>query len=267
MTKTEFARITGVSRQHLYYCHRQPEKDRNTKQRIELALRGHPSYGHKRIAEEIGINKKRALRVMKLFGIKPYRRRGGKWRKYNGNPVSFPNLLLTEYPLRQNHIWASDFTHISFHGKILYLATVIDLFTREIVGFSALTTHSVPLIMQAFLSAINNHPPPSILHSDHGSEYCSKDYLAVVKSLGIFMSMSKKGAPWENGYQESFYSHFKVDLGDPNRFTTLGELVYAIYQTIHSYNHSRIHTKLKMPPAIFAERHFQRSNQLVEAVS
>jgi len=79
--------------------------------------------------------------------------------------------------------------------------------------------------------------------------------------------MSQKGAPWENGYQESFYSQFKVDLGDPNRFTTLGELVYAIYQTIHSYNHSRIHTKLKMPPAVFAEKHQERSKQLVEAVS
>lgn len=258
--------MAGISRTHLYYRHRQPEKDWQTKQRIELALRDKPSYGHKRIADKTGMNKKRVLRVMKIFSIKPYRRRGRKWRKASGNPVSFPNLLLTAYPFRRGSIWASDFTHIPFHGKTIYLATVIDLFTREIVGFSALMTHSVQLITQAFLSAIHKHPPPEILHSDHGSEYRSKDYLTIVKSLGIKVSMSKKGAPWENGYQESFYSQFKVDLGDPNRFATLGELVYAIYQTIHSYNNSRIHTKLKMPPAIFAERH-QRSKQLVEAVS
>ena len=63
--------------------------------------------------------------------------------------------------------------------------------------------------------------------------------------------MSKKGAPWENGFQESFYSGFKLDLGEPNRFNNLGELVEAIYQTIHYYNNSRIHTKLKSSPHQF----------------
>lgn len=259
--------MSGISRTHLYYRHRQPEKDWQTKQRIELTLRSHPAYGHKRIADETGINKKRALRVMKIFGIKPYRRRGRKWRKSNKNQVSFPNLLLAEHPVKQSYIWASDFTHIPFHRKTIYLATVIDLFTREVVGFSVLATHSVQLIMQAFLSAVHKHAPPGILHSDHGSEYCSKDYLKLIQNLGVIVSMSKKGAPWENGYQESFYSQFKVDLGDPNRFASLGELVYAVYQTIHSYNRYRIHSKLKMPPAVFAERHLERSNQLVEAVS
>ena len=66
--------------------------------------------------------------------------------------------------------------------------------------------------------------------------------------------MSEKGSPWENGYQESFYSHFKVDLGDTNRFETLGELVYEIYQTIFRYNNRRIHTALKMPPIIYANQ-------------
>jgi putative transposase len=190
-----------------------------------------------------------------------------KNKKSSKNQISFPNLLLTEYPIRQSHIWASDFTHVSFHGTTLYLATVIDLFTREIVGFSTLTTHSTTLVMQALLAAIHKHPPPLILHSDHGSEYCSKDYMTIVRNLEISISMSKKGAPWENGYQESFYSQFKVDLGDSNRFQSLGELVYAVYETIHSYNRKRIHSKLKMPPAVFAERHLERSKQLVEAVS
>ena len=267
LTKTEFAKTAGISRTHLYYRHKLPERDWRTKQLIESVLRQNPAYGHKRLANHLRLNKKRILRVMKVFGIKPYRRRGRKWRKPSKNQVSFPNLLLTEFPIFPNRIWASDFTHISFHGKTIYLATVIDLLTRTVVGFSALTTHSVQLVIQAFLSAIHKHPPPSIIHSDHGSEYCSKDYLSVVRNLGISVSMSKKGAPWENGYQESFYSQFKVDLGDPNRFASLGELVYAIYQTIHYYNRYRIHTKLKMPPAIFAERHQERSNQLVEAVS
>lgn len=266
VTKTAFAKSAGISRSQLYYHHRLPEKDWKLKQQIELVLRHDPSYGHKRIAPKLCINKKRVLRVMRIFGMKPYRRRGRKFRKSKDNVASFPNLLLTEFPMRQNHIWASDFTHLSFHGKTIYIATIIDLFTRELVGFSVMMTHSVPLVVNALLSAIHKHPHPAIIHSDHGSEYTSKDYIAVTQQLGIAMSMSKKASPWENGYQESFYSQFKVDLGDPNRFQNLGELVYAIYQTVHSYNHSRIHTKLKMPPAVFAERH-QRSNELIEAVS
>ncbi len=165
---------------------------------------------------------------MKIFGIKPYRRRGRKYRKNNNNPVSFPNFLLVETPLYPHHIWASDFTHISFHGITVYVATVIDLFTREIVGFSVLTTHSVQLVTAALLSAIHKHPTPVVIHSDHGSEYVSKDYLKLCLNLNIAISMSKKASPWENGYQESFYSQFKVDLGDPNRFSSLGELVYEI---------------------------------------
>ncbi len=266
LTKTAFAKNIGISRTHLYYRHRLPEKDWKLKQAIENVLHNHPSYGHKRIAIKLGINKKRILRVMKLFGMKPYRRRGRKFRKIKSVSTSFPNLLLEEIPCWQHHIWVSDFTHFSFHGKTIYLATIIDLFTREIVGFSVLLTHSIQLVTGALLAAVHKHPPPVILHSDQGSEYASRDYTAITQQLGIAISMSRKASPWENGYQESFYSQFKVDLGDPNRFQNLGELVYAIYQTIHSYNHNRIHTVLKMPPAVFAKRQ-QRSNQLVEAVS
>ena len=254
----------------MYYKPKQTEKDWKTKQQIETALRLHPSYGHKRLALFLKINKKKALRVMKIFGIKPYRRRGRKYRKNKNNSVSFPNFLLIETPLYPHHIWASDFTHISFHGTTVYVATVIDLFTREIVGFSVLTTHSVQLVTNALLSAIFKHPAPVVLHSDHGSEYVSKDYLNLCRNLNIAVSMSKKASPWENGYQESFYSQFKVDLGDPNRFSSVGELVYEIYRTIHAYNNFRIHTIIKMPPAMFAMRHIQgiqRSNQLVESVS
>ena len=229
---------------------------------MELVLREHPSYGSRRLAIALRKNRKSIQRIMRIFGIKPYRRRGRKYRKPKENSASYQNLLLTEYPNHPHHIWATDFTYLSFHGKTVYLATIIDLFTREVVGFSALTTHSVGLVIQAMLSAINKHPVPKIIHSDHGSEYTSKDYIRLCRYLGIAISMSRKGSPWENGYQESFYSQFKVDLGDPNRFKTLGELVYAIYRTIHSYNNSRIHLSLKMPPAIYAGK-IQRSYAIV----
>jgi transposase InsO family protein len=259
-SRVVFAKQVSISRSMLYYQHKMPAKDWYLKQRILKVLRAHPSYGHKRIALELKINKKRVLRVMKIFGIKPYRRRGRKRRKTKKNTVICPNLLLTELPSPTNKIWVSDFTLIPFHGRFLYLATVMELFTREIVGFAVLLNHSAQLVINALLSALNRHPPPRIIHSDQGSEYTGQDYLAIIKNLGITVSMSAKASPWENGYQESFYSQFKVDLGDPNRFDTIGELVLAIYQTIYSYNHQRIHTKLKMPPLIFAQRHLERSN-------
>lgn len=265
LNKTEFTKAAEMSRSMMYYHHKMPDKDWWLKQQIELVLREKPSYGHKRLADRLKINKKRVLRVMKLFGIKPYRRRGKKWKKPSKDySKEYPNLLLAEFPRYPNHIWASDFTYIQFKKRTLYLATIIDLFTREVVGFSILLCHSNNLVMNALLSAVSKYPAPEILHSDQGSEYKSKDYIALAKNLGIKISMSRKGSPWENGYQESFYSQFKVDLGDPNRSNHLGGLVWAIYKTIHEYNNNRIHRSLKMPPAEFAQRHYERSKLLVE---
>jgi transposase InsO family protein len=261
LDKTQFSKATGMSRSMLYYHHKQPDKDWLVKQQIELTLREFPSYGHKRLAMHLKLNKKRVLRVMKLFGIKPYRRRGAKWKKVNKEyQTQFPNLLLTEIPRYPNHIWASDFTYIKFKKRTVYLATVLDLFTKEVVGFSVLLNHSSSLVMNALLSAVHTHPAAEIAHSDQGTEYASKDYIALETNLGINPSMSEKGCPWENGYQESFYSQFKVDLGDPNRFNHLGELVWEIYKTIHKYNNTRIQTSLKMPPAEFAKKHYERSS-------
>jgi transposase InsO family protein len=219
------ARLLGVSRQLLYYRHKQPEKDWDLKIKIEKALREHPAYGHKRLAIQLKINKKRILRVMKIFGIKPYRKRGKKFKYVKEKrDCDFPNLLLVNFPFRPYQIWSSDFTHIAYRGRWLYLATIIDLFNREIVGFSVLTSHSTPLIINALFSAVRYHPAPEVLHSDHGSEYASADYSTSCRGFGIRQSMSQPGCPWENGYQESFYSQFKIDLGDPERFNSLGEL-------------------------------------------
>lgn len=246
--------VIGFSRTHQYYEHKQPIKDWHTKQLIELTLRDHPSYGHKRLAIHLGINKKRVLRVMHKFGIKPYRRTAKKVYTKPRESV-FPNLLMTEEPRGIGDIYASDFTHLKYQGKWLYVATVVDLYTREIVGVSVLNTHATQLVMNALSSAILHRPPPRIIHSDQGSEYTSQDYANLIQSLGIRQSMSAPGCPWENGYQESFYKGFKLDLGDPNRFATLGELVAHIYQTIGYYNQRRIHSALKVPPTVFAQKY------------
>ena len=198
------------------------------------------------------LNRKRVKRVMNLFGIKPYRRRGRKWKKTKNIQVVYPNLLLTNFPSFPNHIWTADFTHVNHGKKVVYITTVIDLYTRKVVGISVQTTHAVQLVIEALMMALYTNPRPTIFHSDNGSEYNAEVFREALETVGTQISRSAPGCPWENGYQESFHSQFKVDLGDPNRFKTLGELVYGIYQTIWTYNNTRIHSALKMPPERFA---------------
>ena len=253
-SKTLRARELGVSLRSLYYKRKKPEQDWQLKCQIEEVLRtpGKHSYGSPRIATDLKRNHKAIERVMKLFGIKAYRRRGQKWKKSKNIKVIYPNILMTTYPAHENHIWTSDFTYIPFQGKTVYLATVLDLFTRKIVGVSVYTTHAVQLVLSAFMNALLNNPRPNIYHSDNGSEYNARVFIEMLETVGVVISRSAPGCPWENGYQESFYSQFKVDLGDPSRFKTLGELVFNIYQTIWKYNNTRIHSALKMPPVQFA---------------
>jgi hypothetical protein len=82
-------------------------------------------------------------------------------------------------------------------------------------------------------------------------------FIAILEEFSIKISRSRPGAPWENGYQESFYDKFKVDLGDPGRFKSYGELVAEIYYAIWNYNHARIHSALHMAPAVFAAAGFK----------
>jgi putative transposase len=198
------------------------------------------------------MNRKKVKRVMNLFCIKAYRRRGRRWKKTRNIKVIYPNMLMTTYPAYSNHIWTADFTHFSFQKKTVYIATVMDLFTRRIVGLAVCTNHAVQLVLSALMNALHNNSRPMIFHSDNGSEYNSEIFIEALQNIGTAISRSAPGCPWENGYQESFHSQFKVDFGDPSRFKTLGELVYEIYQTIYIYNNSRIHSALKMPPAQFA---------------
>jgi len=265
-TKALRARELGRSRQSLYYIPKKPDKDWQLKCQIEEVLRtkGKHSYGSRRIALDLEMNRKMVKRVMNLFGIKPYRRRAQKWLKTKEIAHKFPNLLLTEYPAYRGKIWVSDFTLIPHYDKKIYLCTVMDLWNREIVGLAVLTNHSVQLVLNTFLSALHNHPRPEIFHSDNGSEYDSKAFVGMLTEVGVKISRSKPGCPWENGYQESFYDKFKIDFGDPNRFKSLGEVIYEIYQQVYIYNHQRIHSSLKMSPIQFALKFNQNYNYQIQ---
>jgi transposase InsO family protein len=255
MSHKSLHKTLGVSKSSLYYKRKKPIEDWVIKQKIETVLHQYPSYGHKRIAIVLKLNKKRIMRVMNLYGIKPYRRHRKPWKRIKSKEYAvYPNLLRTTPLIKMNQIWVTDFTYLWYKNRFIYVATVMDIYNREIIGTCVLVNHSSALVIQAMVSALMDHCKPDIIHSDQGSEYTAKVFQNFCISAGIKISMSKKGSPWENGYQESFYDKFKIDLGDPNRFDDLGELVYEIYHTIHIYNTSRIHTSLRMSPREFAKK-------------
>lgn len=255
-SKTELARQLGISRQSLYYQPRLPGKDLGLKAEIVKVLAVHKAYGHKRVALALQINKKRALRVMKLFNLKPQRKRKkpNKPKDVGQAPMAIPNLVQGITIDAPHQVWVSDFTYLPYFGHFVYLATIEDVFTRQVLGWVVAKRHTVELVAGALLNALAHYQPPAVSHSDQGNEYRSQDYLNLLKSLDILPSMSAKASPWENGYKESFYSGFKLELGHPECYPVLGELIEAIAQQIHYYNYHRIHTALKCPPAVFAQR-------------
>lgn len=263
VTKTELARKMGISRGMLYYRHKRPIIDEEVKKQIESVLTDHPDYGHKRIALELTLNKKRILRVMKKFNIKPYRKRFKKPVKKDdiGKPASqFKNEIEKFCPIAPNIVWVTDFTYIKFQNKFIYLAVIMDLYTREILGVNISRYHNRQLVLGALIEALNNAgKTPKYIHSDQGSEYDSNEFIIFVKSNNITISMSRKSSPWENSHQESFFSTFKLLLADISRFDAEGELIENIYQTIYYYNYKRIHGNLKTTPVNYHKYYQEKS--------
>jgi transposase InsO family protein len=257
VNKAKLAKNLGVCRQSLYYKPKLPAKDLELKKQIQEVLTEHKAYGHRRIAIHLGINKKRILRVMKLFNLSPARKPRVPVKTDDLKCEESKNLnLFKNFNLNSpSQIWASDFTYLPyFNNKFLYLATIIDCFTKEITGWNLSFKHNSTLIENALIDALSKRKKPKILHSDQGSEYKSEDFTKILKSNKIKQSMSKKSSPWENGMQESFYGKFKLELGHPKCYETLGELVEAIAHQIYYYNNKRIHTTIKCPPVVFYQR-------------
>lgn len=198
--KSVISKALNLPKRNLYnQNNKQFKSDLLLKDQILKVLELNSSYGHRRIALSLNISKKRARRVVRLFHIKPYKRMA-RWTKKRdlGNPPSkYPNLIKGSCPTKPNVVFAGDFTRLSWNGKIIYLATFIDLFTREIVGWSVSTKHTTEFVIEAFLDAIKNVGLPRIVHTDQGSEYSSKEHSNFMEKLGVKISMSAKGSPWE----------------------------------------------------------------------
>lgn len=254
LNKSELAKKLGISRSSLYYESKIDIKDQAVKKRIEEVLASNPYYGHKRIAIELAMNRKKILRIMKKYDLKALKRKQ-KFVKIGdiGLPVAeYRNEIGAFCPLAPNIVWCGDFTYIRFRDNFIYLATVIDLYTREIIGFSLSRRHDRFLVKAAALDAMKKRNCLSdYFHSDQGSEYQAYEHADFLEKLGVKVSMSKKASPWQNPFQESFYSQFKLELGNIRRLENDGQLAEAIYRQIYYYNHQRIHSSLKMSPRQF----------------
>lgn len=268
-TKTALAKKLGVSRSSLYYKPKKPSFDEEDKNKVVAVMAEHPAYGSRRVAMALGCNRKKTKRLMVKYGLKPRIRRGFRLVKQGdlGRPETLvENILKVICPIRGNVVWAGDFTYLWFIGRFWFVATVIDVHTREIVGWHIANHHTTALIMEAFQDAVRRtSTAPKYFHSDQGSEYVSGAYESLLASHGATPSQSNKGKPWQNGFQESFYSNFKLELGDIRQFDHIGQLIEAVHRQIHYYNNNRIHTVLKMPPTAFRIRHENKTTAIVAA--
>ena len=215
-----------------------------------------PGYGHRRIAIELKVNRKKVLRIMKKYNLKPARKCKAPCKPgdCNKDAHNYPCITSILCPITMNFIWVSDFTFLRFEGRFIFLATVLDLYTKEVLGVSVMTRHSADLTKDALLCALRSAgSAPVWFHSDQGSEYDSFSMLELLERNKINISMSPKKSPWRNGSQESFFGRFKIEFGDPERFQTLPKLIEAIYGYISYYNNHRIHSKIRMAPVKFKQ--------------
>lgn len=254
--KSVCAKALGINRRNLYRPLKQPAKDQALKQQIEAVHRQHPAYGHRRIAMHLGINHKRAQRVMAKFKLRPPRRQVKRYTTVSTSHPIYHNLL-NDLTITQPHqVWCSDLSRVEYQGTIWYLASIEDLATRQIIAKRIGKQHDSHLVLSTLHQAFATGRTPLIFHSDQGTEFMAQCCTECLEDHGVQISVSDVASPWQNGYVESFYGRFKHELGDVNRFASAGEMIEAIYRHIHYYNHDRIHTALKMPPAVYAARTF-----------
>jgi transposase InsO family protein len=209
-------------------------------------------YGAPRVAIELneqGIGCS-VNHVADLLREKGLRARNGKGFKYRARTESrtnvSDNLLQRRFTAdRPNRKWVSDITYIKVGRKWLYLAAVMDLFSRKVVGWSLDTHMRDDLIMEAFTMAAHNRdiPDDALIHSDRGVQYRSNRYQEMVQDYGFSSSMSRKGNCWDNAVMESFFSRLKVELIYAENYRVVEEARAGIFEYIELfYNQKRRHS-------------------------
>ena len=269
--KTQLSSVLNLNRSTLYVLQIKDDSDKSLGNQITDLLKDNPFYGYRRVAIYFKWGDNKARRLMRKYSIFPKYKKPRflvKRDDLGNDPSPIQNhlkpLVQGGYLCMPNTAWSTDFTYLHYRSSFLYLATVLDTYTKEIVGYSISRRHTADLVQKAMRNAITKHKTPQIHHSDQGSEYQSYQYQDYLKQHNIQISMSKKSSPWENGFQESFYGKFKQELGNLNNYNTEIEAIEAIVLQLHYYNNKRIHTTIRDIPALFRVKELERQTKLEE---
>lgn len=276
--RTTICKALGVSRANTYVTPKLDSKDKILANLIATIRVDNPYYGLVRLklCLQLELNQNHSLnklrRVCNKYSLKAksYSKKHLKLRDRGLPDTQIPNLLkaLTDNNnannpgiTRPNHVWCSDFTYLRFQGYWYYLATTMDVYTKEILGHHLSTRHNTSLVLTALGTAIYKYGIPEIIHTDQGSEYRSIEYLNYLQNNYILVSNSAKSSPWENGFQESFYGKFKPEL-EIHKLpygTTFIDLYNYICNQINYYNKYRIHTTIQDTPAHYRQKFLEEN--------
>jgi putative transposase len=271
-------RILAVSRAGFYAWRRRPAA-RRTRQDGTLAVavaavyaEHHGRYGSPRVQMELRdrgqrTGRKRIARLMRAQGLRarPRRRYRTTTDSRHGLPVC-PNLLARRFTVAQpNTAWVTDMTYLWTAQGWLYLAVIIDLFSRRVVGWSMSERIDRKLALDALrMALVQRRPQPGLIHhSDRGSQYASGDYQELLAKHGLRGSMSRRGDCWDNAVAESFFASLKLELVYQVQWRTRAEVRTAIFEYLELfYNRRRRHSSLGYLSPVEFER---RNQQLLAA--
>ncbi len=276
---TLMCELLSVSRSGLKAARKRPPSKRSIDdaalvEQIRQSQRKHRGrYGRRRMTTEVSqargqpVNHKRVARVMREHGLQSHKRR--RFRvvttdSKHAHPVA-PNVLGRDFKATApNQKWLADLTYVPTDEGWLYVALVLDLFARKLVGWAMSETMPQELTLCALDVALGWRDPDARLlhHSDRGSQYAAKDYQKKLKARGITVSMSRKGDCWDNAPMESANGTLKVECVHGVHFQTREQARQAIVEYIGYYNTERRHSSLgNVTPAEF-ERRWHAANKL-----
>jgi putative transposase len=209
---------------------------------------GWPRMWKELVARGIRVGKERVRKLMAQHGIKARTKRRFKATTDSRHnlPVA-PNLIARDFtPARPNEVWTTDITYIDTGEGWLYLAVMLDLFSRHVVGWSIAPRMTTTLVLDALRMAWFRRRPEAglIVHSDRGSQYCSGDFQRALKAYGMRSSMSRKGDCWDNAPTESLWGSLKRARLHGKRFETREAAHAEVMDWLGFYNATRLHSTL-----------------------
>ena len=188
-------------------------------ERIKAICAEWPSYGYRRVTAELHatgclVNHKKVMRLMQEneLSVRPRRRFVATTDSDHDGPI-FPNLAKDVLPAGPNQLWVADITYIAIASGFVYLAAILDAWSRRVVGYAIGRRVDARLALAALRAAIESRQPPEgcIHHSDRGSQYAAENYRAELAAHGLEGSMGRRGNPYDNAKAESFMKTLKVE--------------------------------------------------------